>query len=236
MGASAPAGSSARKPSVDKPSAAKPKLTDKDRKKLVIGVACLVVGLCVLSVYGYFNWIKKPRYLEPPLIGDALSVAKFVGTPTYDALEFDRQLIWMDTVGDKKKEIEELFKAGKVTEEQYKDVKAISWLGKRFRRIQTYHDLPEIQRKAYLDKIIADEIADDELDKKREQEDGKLPGRDKEKVKLLVSKFPERQRQEYDGFKKALGDREDYHKKQAKEAKKAAEAATRPTTRPTERQ
>src|SRR5688572_14616940 len=64
----------AKKPSVDKPVStatvsrgAKPKLSDKDRKKLMIGVASLVVGLCVMSVYGYFNWLKKPKWIEPPL-------------------------------------------------------------------------------------------------------------------------------------------------------------------------
>ena len=59
----------AKKPSVDKPAqtAGKRPLTDKERKKLMIGVACLVIGLCVMSVYGYFTWIKKPKYVEPPL-------------------------------------------------------------------------------------------------------------------------------------------------------------------------
>jgi hypothetical protein len=228
----------ARKPSVDKP-AAKPAvkrtLGDKEKKKLVIGVACLVVGLCVLSVYGYFNWIKKPKFTEPPLNTDAMTVVKFAGTPQFDALEYDRQLVWMDTVGDRKKELEDMFRSGKITQEQFQDAKAVAWLGKRLKQVRTYQSFNDYQKKAYLDKLINEDMADEIEDKKAEQAGTALPGRSKNKVKLLVNKLPEQHRRDYDLFKKALEDREDERKKEAKAAAKAAKAATQSTTRPTTR-
>jgi hypothetical protein len=216
--------------------AGKGKLSDRDRKRVTIAVACLIVGLCAMSVYGYFNWFRKPKYIEPPLNTGPVEVARFVITPTFDTLEFERQLVWMDKVGDHKKEFEELYKNGKITEEQFRDAKAISWLGKRFRHIKVYESLKsELQKKAYLDKLINDSILDDEEDKKAEQAGTALPKKDNKKVKLLVEKFPAAQRQEYDAFGRALKEREEQRKKEAKAAKKAGEASTRPTTRPTTR-
>jgi hypothetical protein len=222
---------------VDKPVAkapAKRQLTDKERKKLMIGVACLVIGLCVLSVYGYFTWMKKPKYVEPPLNADALTITQFAATPKFDALRFERQLVWMDTVADKKAEMNELFRSGKMTLEEYQDAKSIAWLSKRFKQIAEYNALPEIHRKAYLDKLILRDQAEDEEEAKLSEAE-KLPSRDKERVKTLVGKFPEEQRQRYSAFKKALDNREKDLEKEEKARRKAELGTTRPTTRPTER-
>ena len=224
-----------KKPSVDKPvatasRAAKPKLSDKDRKKLMIGVACLVVGLCVMSVYGYFSWLKKPRWVEPPLNDQPVALSKFVGTPAFDSLPFDRQSIWMDTISDRKKEIDEQYKAGKIDREQYVSAKSIAWLGKRFKHIRKYFSYAEIHRKTYLDELIAKEKEDDTQEAKMDETE-KLPPRDKEYIKLVVAKFPDEQRKAYDIFRKALKDREDDLEKEEKRQR----AATRPTSRPDER-
>jgi hypothetical protein len=225
-----------KKPSVDKPAAAtsrtgKPKLSDKDRKKLMIGVASLVVALSVMSVYGYFNWFKKPKWIEPPLNDQPVALAKFVGTPSFDSLPFDRQSIWMDTISDRKKEIDEQYKAGKINREQYVNAKSIAWLGKRFKHIRKYYSYPEIHRKAYLDELINKETVDDAAEEKMDETE-KLPPRDKDFIKLVVAKFPDEQRKAYDVFRKALKDREDEREKEAKRQR----AATRPTERPAERQ
>ena len=227
----------AKKPSVDKPTAkpaGKRPLTDKERKKVMIGVACLVIGLCVMSVYGYFTWMKKPKYVEPPLNADSLTITKFAATPSFDALRFERQLVWMDTVADKKTEMNELFRSGKMTLEQYQDAKSIAWLAKRFKQIIEYNALPEIHRKGFLDKMILKEQVDDEEEAKLSEAE-KLPSRDKERVKTIVGKFPEEQRQLYSSFKKALDNREKELEKEEKARKRAELGTTRPTTRPTER-
>ena len=227
----------AKKPSVDKAVAkrgGKRQLTDKERKKLMIGVACLVIGLCVMSVYGYFTWMKKPKYTETPLNANTIDLLKYSASPSFDALSFERQLVWMEKVGNNKKEMNELFRAGKMTQEEYQDAKSIAWLGKRFKHILEYNSLPEVHRKAYLDKLIDKDILEDEEEKKLSEAE-KLPPRDKERVRMLVGKFPEERRNAYSDFKKALDKREKEREKEAKAAKKAAEAATRPTTRPTER-
>ena len=247
IGAPAKPAAPAKKPSVDKPGAkpagatppAKGKLnwgqlSDKDRKKLMIGVACLVVGLCVMSVYGYFNWIKKPTYAEPPLNSDAMTMMKFPTTPAFIALPFDRQVIWMNRLGDRKKEMDELFRSGKMSQEEYQDTKAVIWLGKRFKKIADYNSLPEVRRKEFLDELIDKELIEDAEEAKMAETD-KLPPRNKDRSKAILGKFPDEHRQAYDRFKKALDKREDERKKEAKAARKAAEAATRPTSRPTER-
>jgi hypothetical protein len=213
----------------------KAKLTDKEKKKVTIGIACLVVAICAMSVYGYFNWFRKPKYLEPPLNTSAIEVVKFVASPTFDALEFDRQLTWMEAVGDKKKEFEELYKAGKINEEQYKDARAIAWLGKRFRHVKTYDSIKsELQKKAYLNKLIDDDIIDKQKEEEEKKAGNALPKKDNKKVKLLVNKFPEERRRDYDGFERALKEREDQRKKEAKAAQKA-DSASRPATRPASR-
>jgi len=222
----------ARTPSVDKP---KPgaktvkTMTPEQRHQVkVISIALAVVALVGVGVYGYFNWRTIPG--PPRLNDDVDKLAKFTATHDFDQLPFDRQRLYMKNLGDKKKELEERFKAGRITKAEYEDALSIVWLGKQFKRIDKFHSLGELDKKYYLDNLLDDEAAEEAIDQPPDQ-----VKRDKDKVKALVQRFPTNERNDFESFHKALKDRQKEREKQAKAAAKAArQAATRPTSRAAE--
>jgi hypothetical protein len=222
----------ARTPSVDKPkpgAKAVKTMTPEQRHQLqVISIALAVVVLVGAGIYGYFHWRTVPG---PPRLNDEVDkLAKFTATHDFDQLPFDRQRLYMKNLGDKKQELEEQFKAGKITKGEYEDALSIVWLGKQFKRIDKFHSLGELDKKYYLDRLLDDEAAEEAIDAPPDQ-----VKRDKDKVKSLVQRFPTAERADFESFHKALKERQKEREKQAKAAAKAARAAaTRPTSRPTE--
>jgi hypothetical protein len=221
----------ARSGSVDKPragAAAKSvkTMTPEQRHQVkVISIALAVVALVALGIYGYFNWRTIPG--PPRLNANVDTLARFTATHDFDQLPFDRQRLYMKNLGDKKKELEEEFKAGKITKGEYEDALSIVWLGKQFKKIDKYHTLGELDKKYYLDSLLDDEAAEEAT------EDPNRVKHDKEKVKALVQRFPTNERADFESFHKALKDRQKEREKQAKAAAKAArQANTRPTSRP----
>jgi hypothetical protein len=216
--------------SVDKPlsKARQPMTREQQKQVAVVAVAALVVGLVGYAIYAYFG---RPRSGEPPRLNEPpTKIARFIGTTGFDHLPYDRQRLYMKELGGKKKELEADFHAGKLTRHEWEDTMAILWLGKQFKHIDRYYSLGELDKKAYLDELINDEIKDAVEDTAKPKS---APKRDKDKVKTIVDRFPETDRRAYDNFRHVLKEREKERDKEAKAAAKAAKAAaTRPTTRP----
>lgn len=216
--------------SVDKPVSKmrQPMTREQQKQVAVVAAALLVVALVVYGILAYLVGNRgggPPRLNEPPT-----TIARFIGTKQFDQLPYDRQRLYMKELGGKKKELEAEYNAGKLTRSEWEDTLAILWLGKQFKHIDRYYSMGELDKKAYLDELINDDIKDDIEDAAKPKG---TPKRDKDKVKKIVERFPEAERRAYDNFRHTLKEREKEREKEAKAAAKAAKAAaTRPTTRP----
>jgi hypothetical protein len=205
-----------------------PVTAEQKQQVAVVGVAAAVVLLVGYSIYAYFDHVSRsaapPRLNAPPA-----AIARFVGTPNFDQLPYDRQRLYMKELSGKKRELEADYKAGKLTPQQWQDTLAILWLGKQFKHIDRYNSLGNLDKKIYLDELINDEIKDDIEDASKPR--GTLK-RDKDKAQRIVARFPEAVRMDYERFRHVLKEREKERDKEAKAAKRAAKAAaTRPTSR-----
>jgi len=193
----------------------------------VVGVAAVVVALVGYSIYAYFSSSSRsggpPRLNEPPV-----KIAKFIGTADFELLPYDRQRLYMKELSGKKKELEEQYKAGNLSKNDLEDALSVVWLGKQFKHLDHYYSLGELDKKNYLDELIDDQLKDDPKGKDE-------PSKDKSKIKGVVERFPDRERRDYDAFRKSLKEREKERDKEAKAAAKAARSTSRPTTRPSER-
>jgi hypothetical protein len=224
----APAGG--RGGSVDKPTGKvrKPMTPGQQKQLAVVLISAVIVAAVGYSIYAFFNRPKgdgAPRLNEPPV-----TIARFIGTTAFDQLPYDRQRVYMKELGGKKKELEAEFTSGKLSRKEWEDTLAVLWLGKQFKHIDRYYSLGALDKKAYIDELINDDIKDEVEDAAKPKGS---PKRDKDKVKKMVERFPETERRAFDGFRTVLKEREKEREKEAKAAAKAAKAAaTRPTTRP----
>jgi hypothetical protein len=206
----------------------RPVTAEQKKQVAVVAGAAGIVLLIGYSIYAYFDHVNRsaapPRLNAPPT-----AIARFVGTPNFDQLPYDRQRLYMKELSGKRPELEADYKAGKLTPQQWQETMAVLWLGKQFKHIDRYKALGNLDKKIYLDELINDEVRDDIEDASKPR--GTLK-RDKEKAQRIVGRFPEAVRVDYERFRHALKEREKERDKEAKAAKKAAKAAaTRPTTR-----
>ena len=223
--------------SVDKPAAkpgpkGKPPMTPEQKKHvIVIGVALAVVLVTGAAIFAYFNTRNADR--TPRINAPIDQMVPFISTNEFDKLEFDRKKLYWKELADKKKELDEMHKTGKISDKQYADVLAVVWLGKQFKHIEKYNALGELDKRDYLDKIIDENI-----------ENGpKVKGvieKDQKRVDALKETFPEHERKQIDAFRQALKEREKQRHREDQEIKKKAAAAaraaaTRPTSRPAEK-
>jgi len=194
---------------------------------IVIGIAAAVVCSVGVAIYAYFNY-SRTSHKPPRLDAAPVVMAKFIATNDFDHLPFDRQRLYMKELSGKKKELEEQYKAGNLSKNDLEDALSVVWLGKQFKHLDHYYSLGELDKKNYLDELIDDQLKDDPKGKDE-------PSKDKSKIKGVVERFPDRERRDYDAFRKSLKEREKERDKEAKAAAKAARSTSRPTTRPSER-
>ncbi|HEY7118150.1 MAG TPA: hypothetical protein VH475_16290 [Tepidisphaeraceae bacterium] len=205
----------------------KPMTAEQQKQLLVIGLAAAVVLAVGASIYAYFNYIAKPK--GPPRLNEPTAViAPFVATNEFDKLPWDRQRLYIKELSGKRKDLEDDYKSGRLSKNQLEESLALVWLGKQFKHIDEYYSLGELDKKAFIDKLIDKDLAD------RARNGGKADtdevDRDKKKVKSIVEKFPDAERRAYDGYRRALKDREKQRDKEAKAAAKAGKSTSRPSS------
>jgi hypothetical protein len=219
--------------SVDKPGAksgnkAKAPMTAEQRKHaLVIGIAVLVVLGVAAGIYAYFY---RPPVTDPRLNEGPDKIIAFIQTDNFDKLEFDRKMLYWKEMAGKKKEIEEMQKAGKISKKELENVLAVVYLGKQFKHIEHYNSLGDLDKKDFLDKIIDER----EVEKSIKKPKGTIE-RNEERVKALQQTFPEQVRSDIEVFHRAIKEREKERKREDTEIKKKAAQAARsaPPARPT---
>jgi hypothetical protein len=221
-----PAGASVDKGPAKAGAKGKPKMSPEQRRQLtVVGIAAVVVLGVGVAVWAYFTRTPvdpEQRINEP----DTQKIAAYVNSNDFDKLPFNRQRLHIKEISSQKKRFEDDFKAGKMSKPEFENVLALAWIGKQFKHMEKYYTLGQLDKKYFLDALIDDE-------KKGPPSTPGEPKKNKDKIKAVLDKFPQDERRMFDGFQKAIKERENERVREAKEAARAARAAaTRPTSRP----
>src|SRR5438105_10627591 len=222
-------GKSVDKPgrSVDKPKKAKSKMTpEQQRQMLVVVIAAVVVLGVAVGLYAYFfSSSGNQTHGEVRLDSTPEVMVPFIASANFDQLPWHRKEVWFKEMSKKKKEVEELYKAGKLSKPQAEDALGVCWFGKELREEGTYYSLGALDQKNYLDHLL-----DKEAESNVEPKDLK---KNKTKVKSLEEQMPQDNRTLYEAFHRALKDRKKERDSEARKIKAAARAAaTRPVERP----
>jgi len=104
---------------------------------------------------------------EPPINADTITLAKFVTTPAYQKLPFDRQQLFMKVLEDRddNDELEDAFDAGRITEDQFRAAALEAWCGQQLKRSEKFHSYSnEAARLRYVREILDKK---DEKDKRQ---------------------------------------------------------------------
>ena len=112
---------------------------------------------------------------EPPINADTVTLAKFVTTPAYQKLPFDRQQLFMKVLEDRddNDELEDAFDAGRITEDQFRAAALEAWCGQQLKRSEKFQSYSnEAARLRYVREILDKK---DEKDK-RQAEKAKSSG------------------------------------------------------------
>ena len=124
-------------------------------------LAIILVGVIVYAV--------AAKEEAPPLNADTITIVKFVSSPAYQKLPFDRKQLYMKLLEDRddNDELDDAFDAGKITEDQYRAASLGAWQGQQLKRSEKFNSQPNEQaRLRYVREI---------LDKKEEKDQRKAP-------------------------------------------------------------
>src|SRR5688500_11336673 len=95
------------------PNAPKKKAPVNPKVLIGIGVGVLVlVGAIVAAVI-----VTRPPK-EPALNSDPTTILKFAGTPQFERLPFERQVIHMKLIDEREKDLKEAYEAGTISSEE----------------------------------------------------------------------------------------------------------------------
>jgi hypothetical protein len=210
----------------------KKKMTPEQQKQMLVVVIAAVVVLAVgIGMFFYFHREPPPHGKEIALNAAADKLEVFVASSTFDELPSYRQLLFIKAMSGKKKDFEANYKSGKINKHDFEEVLALCWLGKQFEHVSHYYALGEIDKKAFLDQLIDKNKIEDIEDRSKPKED---PQKSKEKIKAVVDKMPAPERNAFEGFRRAMKEREKDRIREDRNAAKAAKNAAS-TTRPTGR-
>lgn len=208
------------------------------KRNLILGgsvVAALAVAIAL------FTW--KPWQPEPPrLNSEPFAIAKFGATSAFNDLPFSQQREYMDILDETEKDLLEDYKAGKLTDHEYRRALQLGWYDKHLDRAENYAMLAPARRPAYLDKWARPKdngkTEDDEEEKKDEKKSGRVGPRKPEDIKrddsaeeADVKRWPADVRQKWADYRSALAARKQYWKDQQEKAAEAtATSAPKPDT------
>src|SRR3954470_20289120 len=121
-------------------------------RKLLYG--SIAGGALLVLVVALLVW--RPWKREPPRLNEEpWKIARFVSTPEFKKLSFERQFSYMDVLDDKEPAIAKAYKEQKLNDEQYAAALQAAYLGKHMKRARNYAQKGTPRtREAYLDKII----------------------------------------------------------------------------------
>jgi hypothetical protein len=188
----------------------------------IAGGALLVVIVALL--------VWRPWKTEPPRLNEEpWKIAKFVASPEFKKLPFERQFTYMDVLDDKEPAIAQAYKEKKLNDEEYAAALQGAYLGKHLKRAKNYAEKGTARaREMYLDKLI-------EKKKKGGSDKGKTKGtepldadeikRDDTEEQETISKWPAEAQAQWTAYRMALKSRKEALKEEKADRKAAATQA-----------
>jgi hypothetical protein len=189
------------------------------RKQILMLAA--VAGAIALVVGVWYLWkLTKPTL--PRMNEPTAKLAIFTNTPFFEEQIFDIQAQYMkelDRRNEKEKdEIDNAFKAGQLTEAEYRKALQMAWFGKHLARVEKYYSMTGPPRQQYLDELIVKKFKEDEEEAKNPKPPKEISGNPTgAEEKARIEKWPAEARERWEGFEKAYKDRKkDVEKMRAK--------------------
>jgi hypothetical protein len=189
-------------------------------------------GVLLVLLVALLVW--KPWKAEPPRLNEEpWKIARFVSTPEFKKLSFERQFTYMDVLDDKEPAIAKAYKEQKLNDEQYAAALQAAYLGKHMKRARNYAQkgTPRL-REAYLDKIIEKKhkggSANEKPKKNAEPLDADEIKRDDSEEQETISNWPADAQAQWTSYRMALKARKEKLKDEEANRKNAAtQAATK---------
>jgi hypothetical protein len=180
---------------------------------MIGGVACAILGA------GVWLTIAASGSGEPRLNADTAAIAEFVHRGEFGTLSFDKQRQFYKVLDDRGKELEASFRAGQISEAQYRDALEGAWLGKHINQVEEYFSRPPGQARAtYIDQLVTKKLKP--KDKKQAVE------KDEDEIKADETAAEAR----VDGWPPAIREQwKQFHTAYRTEKKRREKAATRPS-------
>lgn len=187
-------------------------IAPKSRAVWIVGVAMAAVAV------GVITWIafSAAGSGEPRLNESTEVLARFVTSPTFDALPYEKQRQYYKVFDDRDKQVDQAFHDRRLTEPQYRAALEAAWLGKHINRVEKYFSLPPGQpRTDYIAGLLA------KKNKKPGHDDHDNIEADESSAELRVDRWPQPLRDQWNQFHTV-------YKKEKKEAKAREAPSTRP--------
>lgn len=175
--------------------------------------------------------IWKPWKVEPPRLNEEpWKIARFVSTPEFRKLQFERQFAYMDVLDDKEPAIAQAYKEKKLDDEQYAAALQAAYLGKHMKRARNYAQKgTQRTREAYLDKIIEKKHKGGGNDKPKSKGSEPLDAdeikRDDSEEQETISHWPTDAQAQWTSYRMALKARKEAIKEEEAKRKAAATQA-----------
>src|SRR4051812_22328057 len=151
--------SSANVSGAGKGSAAKTPITKKQ-----IVMLCWAGGAIAVLVAAWVAW-QKLKPAVPRLNDPITKISAFVVTPRFEEMDFLMQVQFMDVLNKRnekdKKELDNAFKDGRISETEYRAALQLAWFGKHIARVDKYLAQSGPQRQAYLDELILKKLKEE---------------------------------------------------------------------------
>src|SRR6266850_2238163 len=201
--------SSANVPGAGKSSAAKAPINKKQ-----ILMLSWAAGAIAAAVAAWFVWQKlKP---QTPRLNDPITkIAAFVTSPKFEGVDFLMQVQFMDVLDKRnekdKKELDNAFKDGRISETEYRGALQLAWFGKHIARVDKYFAQSGVQRQVYLNELI-----NKKLKEEADLRSGKIKPKDAEEIsgnpsaveeKARIDKWPAEAKDRWYQFQKAYKER-----------------------------
>ena len=196
-----------------------------DPKLLYGGIAGVVVVLLAIVLL-----VWKPWKAEPPRLNEEpWKIAKFVSTPDFKKLPFERQYSYMYVLDDKEPAIAQAYTEKKLNDTEYAAALQAAYLGKHLKRARNYAEKGTARaRELYLDKLIEKKKKADKKTKATEPADAEEIKRDDTEEQETINTWPTEIQAQWTAYRMALKGRKETQKEAKADRKAAAtQAATR---------
>ncbi|CAN5693622.1 hypothetical protein BH09PLA1_BH09PLA1_25790 [soil metagenome] len=168
-----------------------------------LGFVLVIVGMVLIVTLLVAILLKGPAAPK----NDAAALAKIASSAEFQNAPPEKQRQYMVSMNDRSDQIVAAYKAGKLSDEEYRTAMNAGWMAKQEEHMAKYHALPAGKaREDYLDHLTEKH----EIKKTREKLNPELASDFKHDVAYeenYIAKWPAEKRAQYEAFRRALVDR-----------------------------